>query len=92
MTTSRALDWNGVMNALAGTTGLDAQLAANIYAGWNYTKNGMLDLVGALAFKVGDPTNQRSLNALCNQIAGLAPGTLDALAALNYAFYGHWPV
>lgn len=86
-TTSRALDWNGVLNALAGTTGLDAQLAANKWAGTTG-----LDLLGALAVKAGDPLNSRSLNALCNQIAGLAPGTLDALAALNYKFYGAWPV
>lgn len=89
---SKALDWVGVLNALAGTTNMGAALAANIYAGWNYTANGLLDTHAALCHKAGVAIRDYDLNGVCNKLAGLAPGTLDSTAALNYALYGHWPV
>jgi hypothetical protein len=81
--TSKYLDWEGVLNALAGTQFLDSLQAANIWAG---TSN--LGMIAALNIKAGNgsnPKNWLGLNGVCNQLAGLPPGNgLDAVGALNY--------
>ena len=86
MTTSKYLDLLGALNQLAGTTAtpVDANLAANIWAGWNYQKNGALDLLGALNYKIGVPFGTYDMNGAGNKLAGLPPGTLDLVGALNY--------
>ena len=73
--------WNAVMNALAGTQGLEALHAANVYAG---TQQRPIGLVGALNIGAGNgsnPSQWRGLNAVCNQIAGTK--NLEALHALQ---------
>lgn len=80
-TDSAQKDWNAVLNALAGTTNLDAQGAANAWAG--LTGSAKRELVGALNNKNG--SSGLGLNAVCNQLAGLSVyNGLDALGALNH--------
>lgn len=61
------------LNRLAGTTGLDAQGAANVWAGTTG-----LDLVGALNAKAG--TSGLGLNGVCSSLA-TALGGNPSLAA-----------
>lgn len=63
------------LNRLAGTTGLDAQGAANVYAGTTG-----LDLVGALNAKAGN-TERRELAGVLNQLAGTTGLGVNAAAA-----------
>ncbi len=71
------LQWQ--LNRLAGTTGMDAQGAANVWAGTTG-----LDMVGALNYKAGI-TNRAEMKALLgilNQLAGTTGLGQDAAAAL----------
>jgi hypothetical protein len=83
--TSNYRDWQGVLNQLAGTSGLDAQGAANVWAGLPI---GTLELIGALNHRNGTYANgqSRGLNKVCRELAGLALNVdgLDALGALNH--------
>lgn len=93
MTTSKQVGWTAVLNALAGTTGLGQLAAANAYAGLTMGPSvpgkaapTALGLLGALNVGAGNgsnPAKWRGLNAVCCQIAGLAPGTTEALHALQ---------
>ena len=70
------LQWQ--LNRLAGTTGMDAQGAANVWAGTTG-----LDLIGALNHKAGI-TNRAEMKALLgilNQLAGTTGLGQDAAAA-----------
>lgn len=62
------------LNRLAGTTGLDAQAAANDWAGTTQK-----DLLGALNAK--NSSSGLGLNAVCNAIAGTSKK--EAKAALE---------
>lgn len=83
MTTSKYLDWEGILNQLAGTKNLDALQAANHWAG---TSN--LGMIAALNIKAGNgsnPKNWLGINGVCNQLAGLPIGNgLDSVGALNH--------
>lgn len=97
MATNNFLDLNGVLNQLAGTTDLEATLAANIWAG--LTTKGQpnsgrtLDLIGALNVKNGswaNPLHRLDLDGVCNALAGLSgSNTLDAIGALNHLAGNH---
>jgi hypothetical protein len=90
MTTTKQVGWTAVLNALAGTTGLDALAAANAYAGLSLGPSlpggaapKALGLLGALNVGIGNvrPSAWSGLNAVCNQIAGTSG--LEALQALQ---------
>ena len=66
------------LNHLAGTSGLDAQAAAQKWAGSNK------DLLGALNDK--NHSYGLGLNLVCNRLAGTQ--NLDAQAALSRLAYG----
>ncbi len=72
------------LNQLAGTTGLDAQGAANVWAGITPAM-GLRDLVGALNYKAGNTPaalNMRELGGVLNQLAGTTGLGVNAASAL----------
>ncbi len=82
MTTTKQVGWLAVLNALAGTTNLGAEAAANIYAG--LPANNGLGVLGALNVKAGygrSPAGWQGLDEVCNKIAGT--NGLEALQALQ---------
>lgn len=82
MATPTNQDWQGTLNALAGTTGLGIEGAACVWAGLS---PGELGLLGALNYKAGvrSPNTEgwMGLQTVCNNLAGTTG--LDALAALQ---------
>ena len=80
-------DIQGVLNAMAGTTGLDERGAANVLAGLAPPHD--LDLVAALNVAAG--TSGLAFNAVCNDLANITDPHkfLDAQGALNVAGGSH---
>ena len=71
------LEFVGVLNQLAGTSGKGGTNAANVWAG---TTN--LDTLGALNVKAGNAAAHfRGMDGVCNQLAGTT--NLAAVGALN---------
>lgn len=77
------------LNVLAGTTGLDAQGAANVWCG--YAGAGKLDLVAALNSKA--QTRGLELAGVLNRLAGTSGLEVNAAAAaiVAAAASGHEP-
>lgn len=75
------LDLQGTLNALAGTSNLGNEAAANVLAGLPI---GTLSVLGALNVKAGNgtsPSGWYDMATVCNQLAGTT--NLDPLQALQ---------